>query len=110
MGQGAIVGLSTHEVRDLDEAPWSALSYISAGPVQPTPTKPGRPGTGLDYLRQATARSPVPVFVTGGVTPERIRALADVGARHFVVVRSLCESNDPKRTAEALRAQIDRLG
>ena len=55
------------------EAAGDVVSYISAGPVEATPTKPGRPGTGLDYLRLATGGSqPVPVFVTGGVTPEKI--------------------------------------
>ena len=33
-------------------------------------------GTGLDYVSLASARSSVPVFVTGGVTPETIPALA----------------------------------
>ena len=43
---------------------------------RPTPTKPGRPGTGIGYVSLASARSSVPVFVTGGVTPETIPALA----------------------------------
>jgi thiamine-phosphate pyrophosphorylase len=51
--------------------------------------------------------SPVPVFVTGGVTPERIPVLARAGARHFVVVRYLTESADPKGAARALRDAID---
>ncbi len=110
LGHDAIVGLSTHEVRDLDAAPWSELSYISAGPVEATPTKPGRPGTGLDYLRTAVERSALPVFVTGGVTPERIETLGAAGARHFVVVRYLCDAQDPLRSAQALRSVIDRLG
>ena len=60
---------------------WSEdVSYLSAGPVEPTPTKPGRPGTGVGYVTLANARSSVPVFVTGGVTPERIPALAAAGS------------------------------
>jgi thiamine-phosphate pyrophosphorylase len=106
LGPEAIVGLSTHGPGDLEAVP-EGVSYISAGPVEATPTKPGRPGTGLDYLRLATARSSVPVFVTGGVTPERIPVLAAAGARHFVVVRSLTESSEPERAARALRQAID---
>ncbi|HEY2214705.1 MAG TPA: thiamine phosphate synthase, partial [Acidimicrobiales bacterium] len=82
------------------------VTYISAGPVEATPTKPGRPGTGLSYLTQATTESKVPVFVTGGVTPEGIPALAAAGARHFVVVRYLTESKDPQQAAAALREAI----
>jgi thiamine-phosphate pyrophosphorylase len=111
LGPAAIVGLSTHSPADLDGATGpggTGISYISAGPVEPTPTKPGRPGTGLDYLALATERSSHPVFVTGGVTPERIPALADAGARHFVVVRYLTEAPDPARAARALREAIER--
>ena len=99
LGPDAIVGLSTHGPDDLagSSVPTAAeVSYISAGPVEATPTKPGRPGTGLDYLRLATTTSAVPVFVTGGVTPEKIPALAGAGARHFVVVRYLTEAADPR--------------
>jgi len=109
LGSGVIVGLSTHGPADLARATGSEVSYISAGPVEPTPTKPGRPGTGLEYLRQATERSPVPVFVTGGVTPERVPVLADSGARHFVVVRYLTEASDPLAAARSLRRAIDAV-
>jgi thiamine-phosphate pyrophosphorylase len=118
LGADAIIGLSTHGPADLAAAMAMAigsgpggLSYISAGPVEPTPTKPGRPGTGLDYLTQATATAmaatAMPVFVTGGVTPEKIPLLAGAGARHFVVVRYLTESADPRASARALRHAID---
>ena len=93
---------------DLDGAAVEDVTYISAGPVEATPTKPGRPGTGTAYVSLASARSTVPVFVTGGVTPERIPALAAAGARHFVVVRYLTHAPDARRAARALRDAIDR--
>jgi thiamine-phosphate pyrophosphorylase len=46
------------------------------------------------------------VFVTGGVTPETVPGLVDAGARHFVVVRWLTESSDPKAAAQALSDAI----
>ena len=83
---------------------------------RPTPTKPGRPGTGLAYLTRATTAAAkaknapaLPVFVTGGVTPEKIPALARAGARHFVVVRYLTEAADPEQAARALRQAIDEV-
>jgi thiamine-phosphate pyrophosphorylase len=108
LGPNAIVGLSTHGPDDLAAAGSEDVSYISAGPVEPTPTKPGRPGTGLGYATEASTRSPVPVFVTGGVTPARIPELAAAGVRHFVVVRFLTEASDPMAAARALREAIDR--
>ncbi|HTU39058.1 MAG TPA: thiamine phosphate synthase [Acidimicrobiales bacterium] len=108
LGPDAIVGLSTHSPEDLAGALGQDVSYLSAGPVEPTPTKPGRAGTGVDYVSLATGRASVPVFVTGGVTPETIPGLAAAGVRHFVVVRYLTQAPDARHAARALRDAIDR--
>jgi thiamine-phosphate pyrophosphorylase len=108
LGQTSIVGLSTHAREELERVPFDAVTYISAGPVVATPTKPGRQGVGLDYVAHACAASPVPVFVTGGVDAGGIAALADHGVSHFVVVRALTEAEHPFAAASALRAAIDR--
>jgi thiamine-phosphate pyrophosphorylase len=108
LGPDAIVGLSTHAPAEWDAAALEPVDYLSAGPVDPTPTKPGRPGTGLDYLRYATGRAIRPWFVTGGVTPETVPAMAAAGARRFVVVRYLTEAADPRTNARQLRGAVDR--
>ncbi len=114
LGTDAIVGTSTHSETDLLEALGEPVDYLSAGPVVPTPTKPGRAGTGTSYLSLAVVRSPWPVFVTGGVTPETLPELVAAGARHFVVVRYLTEADDARRAArrlrEALSSSLERAG
>ncbi|MGH9064469.1 MAG: thiamine phosphate synthase, partial [Acidimicrobiales bacterium] len=89
LGPSAIVGLSTHAPAELDASRAEPVDYVSAGPVTPTPTKPGRPGTGPEYVRYAMAGAERPVFVTGGVNPATVGALVGAGARRFVVVRHL---------------------
>jgi thiamine-phosphate pyrophosphorylase len=106
LGPAAIVGLSTHAPVELESSRDEPVDYVSAGPVAPTPTKPGRAGTGLPYVTFAVAQARRPVFVTGGVTPETVPALTTAGARHFVVVRFLTEADDPKRAAAALWLSI----
>lgn len=107
LGERAIVGLSTHRPDELERAVGQPVDYVSAGPVVPTPTKPGRPGTGVEYAALAVQRSTLPVFVTGGVSPSSVPALAAAGVRHFVAVRWLTEAADPFRAARGLRAAID---
>jgi thiamine-phosphate pyrophosphorylase len=107
LGPDAIVGLSTHAPAELDAAAGEPVDYLSAGPVAPTPTKPGRPGTGLAYLRYAAGVATRPWFVTGGVTPVTVGDMVAAGARRFVVVRWLTESDDPRTAAHALRQAID---
>jgi len=110
VGPDVLVGLSTHAPDELAAAAGEPVDYVSAGPVEPTPTKPGRPGTGLDYIRLATERSPQPLFVTGGVSPATLPAIAAAGATRFVVVRALTEATDPAARAKELRRLIDALG
>jgi thiamine-phosphate pyrophosphorylase len=114
LGPSAIVGLSSHQPSELASAFGEAVDYVSVGPVVPTPTKPGRPGTGLGYVIEATTltagwprvEGPMPYFVTGGVSPESIPAIAAAGAQRFVVVRYLTEADDPAAAARRLRRAI----
>jgi thiamine-phosphate pyrophosphorylase len=107
LGEGAVVGLSTHAPDELDAAGGEPVDYVSVGPVVPTPTKPGRPGTGPAYVRYAAGAARVPWFVTGGATPDTVGPLVEVGARRFVVVRWLTEASDPEGAARALRRAVD---
>jgi len=108
LGERAIIGLSTHAPSDLERAMHEPVDYLSAGPVVETPTKPGRPGTGIAYAALATRRAPLPVFVTGGVSPSSVDALVAAGVRRFVVVRWLTQAPDPGRAASELRDAIER--
>ena len=57
LGPDAIVGLSTHADDEFDAGLREPLTYLSAGPIVPTPTKEGRAGTGVDYAARAQARA-----------------------------------------------------
>ncbi len=67
------------------------------GQVGPVVEDKGYAGRGRD----------IPWFVTGGATPDTIPAMAEAGARRFVAVRYLTESDDPEAAARRLRAAID---
>jgi thiamine-phosphate pyrophosphorylase len=105
LGADAIIGLSCHSVEQLNAAPAEA-DYVTAGPIQETPTKPGRPGTGLDVIRHAAGTVTRPWFAIGGIDPETVRAAVEAGARRIVVVRAVTEAVDH---AAAVRALLDGL-
>ena len=107
LGDEAIVGLSTHSTEEFSAALAQPTPYFSAGPIEPTPTKLGRPGTGLDYAVESQARTEKPVFVTGGVNEYSVAALVVAGLRHFVVVRALTQAPEPEAAARRLRDALD---
>jgi thiamine-phosphate pyrophosphorylase len=103
-GEGAIVGQSTHFPGEVDAG--SAADYIGVGPVFATPTKPGRPAAGLELVRFAGAHAPVPFFAIGGIDEANVESVVDAGARRIAVVRAICDADDPRATALALRATM----
>ncbi len=109
LGTNAIVGLSTHAPSELDAGAAEPVDYVSVGPVIATPTKPGRPGTGIGYVRYASEHESRPFFITGGVVADAVVDLVAAGAERFVVVRPLTEAADPTGAARLLRSAIDRV-
>jgi thiamine-phosphate pyrophosphorylase len=100
---GLAVGLSTHAPEEIDRA---EADYIGVGPVFATPTKPGRPGTGLDLVRYAAANARVPWFAIGGIDSSNVDAVVAAGARRIAVVRAIGEAADPELAARELRAAL----
>lgn len=103
-----IVGLSTHSTEEVNATAelWTLLDYVAVGPVNETPTKPGRPGTGLELVRHAAGTIPLPWFVTGGMSPETLPATIEAGARRIVVVRAITEAGDPPAMAARLKQML----
>lgn len=103
-----LVGLSTHNNSELQSSLDINANYISAGPIVETPTKPGRTGTGIAYVKHATKSSKKPVFATGGITPSSVTQLVEEGIQHFVVVRYLTEASNPFTNARKMREAVQR--
>jgi thiamine-phosphate pyrophosphorylase len=108
IGPERLIGLSTHTPEQIDGA--VGADYIGVGPVHETPTKPGRPAVGLELVRQAASRAPVPFFAIGGIDAGNVGAVRDAGAARVAVVRALTEAADPERTARVLRTGIAGAG
>ncbi|MGI8595466.1 MAG: thiamine phosphate synthase [Solirubrobacteraceae bacterium] len=105
VGEDRLVGLSTHSSAQIDAA--GGVDYVALGPVHETPTKPGRPATGLDPIRHAAAHARVPWFAIGGLDVPTITEAIGAGARRAVVVRAIGEAEDPEAAARALRTALD---
>jgi thiamine-phosphate pyrophosphorylase len=105
-----LVGLSTHSPAQLDSAlEASDADELSVGPVWETPTKEGRPGAGLEYVRYAAARAgDRPWFAIGGIDLGNVRDVIEAGASRIVVVRAIRDAPDPRAAAEYLRSALDK--
>ena len=106
-GAGAVVGLSTHTAEEIDAAcaaeGAARPDQISVGPVWETPTKEGRPSTGLGLISYAARNATIPWFAIGGIDRSNIAEVAAAGAERVVVVRAIRDADDPESAARTLR-------
>jgi thiamine-phosphate pyrophosphorylase len=102
----AVIGRSTHARVEIDAALTEPIDYIGVGPVHETPTKAGRPGTGLELVRYAAETITLPWFVTGGMSPETLPETLEAGARRIVVVRAIVDAPDPIAATERLKGML----
>jgi thiamine-phosphate pyrophosphorylase len=79
LGPEAVVGRSTHGQVAVERAEREGVDYVVFGPVFPPSSKPGARPVGLEALARA-ARASVPVYALGGITMERLAAVAATGA------------------------------
>lgn len=108
VGPDLLIGLSTHSPEQFDAALASDADELSVGPVIETPTKPGRPAAGLDYVRYAAAHGGAkPWFAIGGIDLDNVRDVLAAGAERIVVVRAIRDAADPRAAAAGLRAALD---
>jgi thiamine-phosphate pyrophosphorylase len=110
LGPGPVIGRSSHDPRQASAAAAEeGVDYFCAGPLWETPTKAGRPGTGLGLLsavtRLGTGR---PWFAIGGVSFGRLDAVLEAGASRVVVVRALTRADDPGAAAAAFAKRLGR--
>ncbi len=108
LGPGPLIGRSSHSpAQSSVAAAEEGVDYFCAGPVWTTPTKPGRPATGLDLLSYvASSGVSRPWFAIGGISLDRLDAVLDAGATRVVVVRAITEAADPGAAAAAFASRL----
>lgn len=94
------VGVSTHNLEQLQAADASSADYIAVGPIFPTGTKANPdPVAGLEFVRTARAITRKPLVAIGGITIESASAVYQAGADSIAVIRDLMAASDPAQRA-----------
>ena len=109
LGEGAIVGYSTHNVDQALEAVTLPIDYLAIGPIFPTTSKTDTsPVLGLEGLRAVRrAIGEFPLVAIGGITHLNARAAIEAGADSVAVISALV--SDPNRITELTRSLIQTL-
>jgi len=103
LGDGPIIGLSTHSSQEILDAQTSGADYIGVGPVHATPTKPGRPAVGYELVEFAADRSSIPFYAIGGMDLKTLPEAIEAGARRVSVLRAVTEAQDPAGAVRTMK-------
>jgi len=108
LGPEPLIGRSSHSPAQADAASYEPdVDYFCAGPVWTTPTKPGRPATGLGLLSRVARLAPTrPWFAIGGISLGRLDEVIAAGASRVVVVRAITEADDPAAAAASFAGRL----
>ena len=105
LGAEALIGLSTHDARQVATAQDEPVDYLGFGPVHATATKGYTRGLGPERAWVAANASGVPVFPIGGIDRANAHELSEVG--RAAVSAAILTAQDPGAAAAHLCAALD---
>ncbi len=102
-----LLGLSSHAPDQAERALAAGAAYVAVGPVYATPTKPGRPGVTLDYVRWAAATiHDRPWFAIGGIHAANLDDVLEAGATRICIVSAILDSPDIAAACREFRRRL----
>jgi thiamine-phosphate pyrophosphorylase len=106
LGPTALIGISTHDRAQLDDAILAGASYLGVGPVFPSPTKHFSESelAGLAYVRLAAESTRLPWFAIGGINEQNVERVIEAGATRIAVSAVVLRASQPRRAAARLKA------
>ncbi len=105
LGEGAIIGLSTHNPREGNRALSEPVDYLGVGPVFPTQSKEFKQLAGLAYVAWAAGHLPLPLVAIGGIDEANCAEVARQGVRACAMIGELAQAAD---VAEKIR-RVERI-
>jgi thiamine-phosphate pyrophosphorylase len=107
LGPSALIGVSTHEPAQLRQAVLDGASYVGIGPTFASQTKAFVGFAGLEFVQHAAATTTLPAFAIGGIVVANVAQVVAAGLRRVAVSRAVCQAEDPRAAAAALRQILD---
>jgi thiamine-phosphate pyrophosphorylase len=106
VGPEMLVGLSTHNRRQLAEAVKQRPDYLAVGPMFASPTKPQACLAGPELLAHALAQTDLPVVAIGGITADNVDQLRPARACCIAVCSAVLAHPDPPRAVANILSAI----
>ncbi len=100
IGDGKLLGVSTHNLEQFKQAAATSADYVAVGPVFSTSTKANPdPVVGIELIRQVRSLTDKPIVAIGGITLERAAEVIRAGADSVAVISDILLAPDAGKRA-----------
>ncbi len=107
MGPGKLIGISTHNPDQVQEAIAGKPDYLGFGPIfLPASKQDHDPVVGIGGLRAIRALTKLPIFAIGGITRDHVGEVMKAGANGIAVISAVLKAQDVQ---QAVRDLIGRI-
>jgi thiamine-phosphate pyrophosphorylase len=107
MGADKLIGLSTHNPRQVQEADRLKPDYIGFGPIfKPGSKQDHDPVVGIQGLKEVRRLTSLPIFAIGGITLEHVGEVRRAGADGVAVISAIVAAPDVRHAVTGFVSQI----
>jgi len=95
MGKEKLIGISTHDLAQVQEAERGGADYIGFGPIFGTATKDtGYSARGLTMLREVRKVVKIPIVAIGGITEDNVAQVWAAGTDSAAIISDIMKAED----------------
>lgn len=109
LGEGKIIGASTHNVQEALSAQAQGADYLGCGAVFGSTTKTDISSITPEILAQVTSAVQIPVVAIGGINRDNISMLNGCSLAGAAVVSAIFAQKDIRAAAKEMRALAEKL-
>jgi thiamine-phosphate pyrophosphorylase len=110
MGSERWVGVSTHNLKEFEQAAATSADYIAVGPIFPTSSKANPdPVVGTELLRRVRPLTRKPIVAIGGVRLDRAPDVLAAGADSVAVISDILLAKNPASRAREYILQLEAV-
>jgi len=107
MGTDKLIGLSTHNPHQVQEANRLKPDYIGFGPIfKPGSKQDHDPVVGIQGLKEVRRLTSLPIFAIGGITLENVEEVRRAGADGVAVISAIVAAPDVRQAVTGFVSQI----
>lgn len=108
VGNGMLIGASTHSVQEAKDAEAKGADFVTFGPIFETPSKVqyGKP-VGKSTIKEVKYHINVPLFALGGIKSTNVLQVLAAGADGVALISSILTADDITAASKKFMQAID---